>query len=511
MENCKINKITLFLFVFILPFLMLLMTLKGVKGNFSTDTSLQETLSKNVFEYSGHPFEFSRTRSLFSTTVSIATNFDLHLSKTQIIFARGDIGKSNNFYFSWAPPGTALVGAFFYKIFSLINFGQFGAYLSILLVSLLILYLIFYIVYNYINKDIYTALLCGYLYIFSTIAFVYSITYFQHQYTILFLLIIILGILKEVRNEKQSAFFSYITPICYGISALFDYPNLIILAPAFLGYLMTIQHKKEKLVRSIIFVTLPLSIIILFHQLNFNNPFQTTNTLISGFNTSLTENFLQKEKNNIDSIFSFEKMFFAIKNYLFYPERGFFFFSPVMILGLLYIRPFFKKRPQLMSLFLLTIFSTLFLYTSFHAPLGGWCFGPRYLLPIYLIFSILTGLWIRKQNKKTQIIILPLVILSIANNLSGTITTLTIPETIDTFFYGIKNLEFVINNTSGSFVYNQFIAPLPLIYYFLVILLIIIFAISYFIFSKEQLETKNFCQTSGKKPKKSSSKDKSVI
>lgn len=487
MASLKNNKI---IFSIIFPFIILLLCLKGDFGNFNTETSLTNLISQNkVFEFSGHPFEFSRTRSLFSTTLSIANEFNFPLSKEQVLFARGDIGKANEEYFSWAPPGTAMIGALFYKIFSLIDLGQFGAYLSIVFISVFIHFLIFKIVYQYIKKDEKTALLCAYIYTFGTIALVYSITYFQHQYTVLFLLIMLIGVLKISRRERNAHLYTYLIPIIYGFSAFFDYPNLIILLPILLGYLfISKENIKPLFIKTILSVSIPLLVITFFQYSQFDNPFQPTNTLVSGFNTTLNQTDLQKEKNDVTSIFSTQKTFEGLYSYLFTTYRGIFFFSPIVILGILYIKTLFKIRPRLCLGLLLIVGTTALMYASFSAPLGGWCFGPRYLLPIYLILSVMTGLWISEQSTRIKVLVLPLLFISIANNVSGALSTLTIPEKKETFFYGIKNLEFILNNVSGSFFYRLIHASLdiPLIYYFAFIFLSIMGICLYLIFGKKE-------------------------
>lgn len=490
MGYSKINKIKYVTLVIILPFIILILCMKGAIGNFDSAESMRLIEKESVYEFSGHPFEFSRTRSLFSATVSIANNLSFSISKEQVTFARGDIGRAGERYFSWAPPGTTLFGALFFKIFSIFNLGQIGAYLSIVFVSVAINYLIVKIVFTYIKRDLKTSLLCAYLYTFGSIVFVYSITYFQHQYTILFLLIMLFGILETARNKKDNSF-SYILPLVYGTSVFFDYPNIIILLPSMIAFLIVSNMNKKILLRSIIFILLPISILLLFQQTQFDNAFQTTNTLASGFNNVTNISLTQKDKNNIIDIFSIENTFYGIYNYIFSSKRGFFFFSPIMILGLLYIKPMFNKRPQLTSLLIATSIVTIFLYASFSAPLGGWCFGARYLLPVYLVASIFTGLWINNQKICTKILISPLILLSIANNLSGALSTITIPESMDTTFFGIKNLDFVLNNVSGSIIYKTLFGNIELIYYFIALLILISIIFFYLLFSKNTIRYSN--------------------
>ena len=134
---------------------------------------------------------------------------------------------------------------------------------------------------------------------------------------------------------------------------------------------------------------------------------------------------------------------------------------------------------------------TIFLYASFSAPLGGWCFGARYLLPVYLVASIFTGLWINNQKICTKILISPLILLSIANNLSGALSTITIPESMDTTFYGIKNLDFVLNNVSGSIIYKTLFGNIELIYYFIALFILISIIFFYLLFTKNTIRSSN--------------------
>src|SRR5262245_43077127 len=100
MANFKINKIVSryeLVWVILIPLCLLLFCLRGEIGNFETRAkldALQQTYGR--FEFSGHAFESSRTRSIFLNTLSIAQKgkFDIPLDLHG--FSGFDIGFSGH-------------------------------------------------------------------------------------------------------------------------------------------------------------------------------------------------------------------------------------------------------------------------------------------------------------------------------------------------------------------------------------------------------------------------------
>lgn len=368
-----------------------------------------------------------------------------------------------------------------------------GAYLSIVFVSIANIFLIYKIILNFLSTNKKTALLGGYLYLFANISFVYSITYFQHQYTIFFLCLLLFGIWKTKREQKVSKIWSYLIPSIYGLSVFFDYPNLVLLSPVLLAWFLLPfelpkKESKKIILRAFLIIILWISVLLQFNQKNFGNPFQMINTLPRPHQATL-ENFneIKKRKNNPINIFKYEHIPKGLYTYTTDPNRGLFFFAPILLFGILSFSTLKKRHSRFLYLSIIIICTNLFLYASFSVPSGGWSFGPRYLLPTTLILSIFTALWIQEASYKKKLLILPLLFLSIGNNLAGALSTLTIPETIDTTFYGIKNLEFILNNVSGSFIYKTFLYPIPLIYYFLILFFLLTLTTIYLIFSKKKI------------------------
>lgn len=495
MVDRTINKITkkeLLLGIF-LPFFILLLCLKGTVGNFDTKEELDTERSMyGRFEFSGHAFESSRTRSIFLTSLSLIENKTLHIPLDIQDFSGFDIGFSNGKAYAWTPPGTAFVGAIFYFIFRIINLGLVGAYLSITVVSVIVHFLLYKIVRTHITKNENIAFLSSYIYTFSTFAFVYSVTNFQHQYTSLFLCILLYGILNTLATKRISIAWSYLIPLIYGLSVFFDYPNIILLSPLMLVWFLTsyeLPKKNRRLIyiRTPIIITFCISLLLLFNQINFDNPLQMVNTLPREKQINLQNiETIAKEKNNPLNIFKIDQTLAGLEMYTLNPKRGLFFFSPILLLGILGIYNTYKKRKRLVILLTSVLCVNLILYASFGSPSGGWCFGPRYLLPTSLILSLFVALWIEQASFKKQLLILPLLLLSILNNLSGALSTLTIPSTMETVSYGIKNLEFILNNVSGSFIYKTLLYKIPLFYYFLIIFFILTSIITYLIFSRKR-------------------------
>lgn len=501
MEYRHINKIINrkeLVFIVLVPLLLLFLCLKGINGNFDTPrTFLNEynTYDRN-FNLTGHPFEFSRTRSLYMSTISFANEQSFSFSNSAMeLFARGDVGFTGNDIFSWAQPGTAFVGSFFFKVGSFFNLGQLFTYSSILFTSLFVHILLYFIIKKISDQDFfsYEGAFISYIYTFATIALVYSTTYTQHPYTILFISIILFAIIDTIKKHRYGLW-GTVVPLIYGFSIFFDYFNIILLAPVAIAWILIsyeINKKNNIKIKFILFTLMGIISMLFFQKNNFNSFMQLSNTLPSyEVYVKQPDLFNEKriQKNSLSHIFTPEKILNGIKTYFIDNKKSIFAFSPILIFSLFGIKILWKQKRRFLLLVLMIFFTNIFFYSLFKFPEGGSSFAVRYLLPSFFCLSILTGYALLNAKKYFRIIGLLLLFISIANNTAGALTTFSIPRPYNTTYYGIKNLEFVINNVSGSFVYNYFFRPLPLLYYFLAILFIIILTMIYFIFSKRKLQ-----------------------
>lgn len=94
------------------------------------------------------------------------------------------------------------------------------------------------------------------------------------------------------------------------------------------------------------------------------------------------------------------------------PGKGLLFYSPILLLGIVSFRFFYKKDKLVANLFLMTILLYICFYAIFYFWHGSMCWGPRYLLPIVPLLLIPIGL-LMETKKYRRIVTVFVVILSI--------------------------------------------------------------------------------------------------
>jgi hypothetical protein len=90
----------------------------------------------------------------------------------------------------------------------------------------------------------------------------------------------------------------------------------------------------------------------------------------------------------------------ALFGYLFSPGKSVFFFSPVVILGLVGARSYYRRNPA-RALLLLGVVAAVWLpHLMFPAWYGGWVWGPRYTVPVLPLFLIPAAHWLDEHGKR---------------------------------------------------------------------------------------------------------------
>jgi hypothetical protein len=90
----------------------------------------------------------------------------------------------------------------------------------------------------------------------------------------------------------------------------------------------------------------------------------------------------------------------AVFGYLFSPGKSVFFFSPVLILGVLGARSYFRRNRS-HALFLLAVVAAVWLpHLLFPAWYGGWVWGPRYTVSVMPLFLIPAAHWLEEHGKR---------------------------------------------------------------------------------------------------------------
>jgi hypothetical protein len=81
----------------------------------------------------------------------------------------------------------------------------------------------------------------------------------------------------------------------------------------------------------------------------------------------------------------------GLKGLLFSPGHGLVTHFPVLILALVCSATFYRRAPHLVLFTWASVIALLALYSRWYAWYGGWCWGPRFLLPVIPLLALLTA------------------------------------------------------------------------------------------------------------------------
>lgn len=275
------------------------------------------------------------------------------------------------------------------------------------------------------------SLLVALAYGIGTIAFINALHFMSHSLAtfLSFLSFFILFTQKDAGWKKFG-----LAGIFAGFAMVVDQLNLLIALPL-LFYAFYVNKKKSILFLSgLIIGVMPL---LIYNFLNFGHLLSMALVHIdrSIFKTAHPETFLFSGKNLGEKFFkaSFDLTgileFFHFKpnpnpyimlRLLFYPYRGLFVYSSILFLSFIGMVFMLKKHRAELILILFIFFSFLYFISMRSSWWGGYCFGPRYLLPVvpFLTFPI-AFIFKNHRSKLFLILILSLVFLSIFINLLG--------------------------------------------------------------------------------------------
>ena len=142
----------------------------------------------------------------------------------------------------------------------------------------------------------------------------------------------------------------------------------VILLPLFVAYLLVpaAEPRRERLARTALFLA-PVAVIGLciawLNLIRFGNVFE------SGYGAEA-------------SLFLPWQLWQTVPALLLSPNKGLLLYSPVLILGLLGLREFFRRSPREAALSIAIITAVLLVTASWHSWQGGWAWGPRLLVPV---------------------------------------------------------------------------------------------------------------------------------
>lgn len=469
------------LFIVVLATTLYAVTLHGVFGNPEASTI------KQTLEDPTKPFELSPERGRFAHIISLAETGNYALTKELGDFVYPDVGWNNGKFYSFFAPGISYMALPFYIIGSSVNYSQLFTFGFVSLVSIFALIFLFKICREIFQLPVWASLVSVMIFAFGSTAWSYAVTLYQHHVTVFLMLSSFYAVWYFAKNVKWSWLGAIWVWLAYGLAIAIDYPNLLLLMPIMIYFLVKAiqietdsQKTKVKVRLSFILAATFFIAVMAGHLYHNQTKFGGITNLSGGLtsyktivennwqdlyvdeiNQKLNENVAKKD---VVGFFSEERIPNSPGTLLFSKDRGLFVYSPIFILAIFGIIYLVRKRMNLETGVLLGLVAiNLFLYASWGDPWGGWAYGPRYLIPSMSILAIIAGIFIaHKPSIWKSIITFILFAYSSAIALLGVITTNAVPprveaDSLQMKYNFLRNLDFLYEDKSSSFIYNTFL------------------------------------------------------
>lgn len=480
----KITKKTLNIFKYFLISLgaiTILITLLSfsIKGDAGNPIYYQTELDTKV----GGPFESSGSTSRYALTKSIVDNGTLLFNTELAKFASPDVVGVNGKYTTLFTPGVSFAAVPFYYLGNLFGLPQLGAFLSTTFFALLNIFLVYKVSRKFfVNRAL--SMISGLIFGFATSATAYSNSLTQHHLSVTLLLLAVLNAAGK-RNFLNNLLFGLIA----GAAAIVDIPNLFMIVPVGLyilaqNFSVSRINEKLSLKMKLSVVALLLGVIPMFAAFGWYN-YQTTGSYtklaqsIGRTDIFATDEIKEINKANIaksgssPSAVPFETRaqlngFYIL---LISDERGIFYYSPIIIFGLigLLIAVKNKVKENLAIVIISVAMVNVVLYSMFGDPWGGWSFGPRYLIPTLALLSTGIGYALSRSIKNPFVVLLFTITLiySVFVSALGTTTTNLIPPKVEALNLAVTvpytyeyNIQLAQAEKAGTLIYNLFLRNL---------------------------------------------------
>lgn len=471
------KKIFLILFVVLVAAVLIFLFALVIKGDKGDPIAFQSLHDARV----EGPFELTNSNSRYALTESIVMRGSFLFDDTQARFAAPDLVQHNGKFFSIFTPGISFIGVPFYLIGEYLGLPQLFTYFSTHLFALLNVFLIAFLTMK-LGGKIYHGIMGGLIFLFGTNALSYALTFTQHHVSTS---LVLLGILNAL--GKRTLFNNILFGAIFGIGILIDIPNTFLLLPVAL-YVLYKNFVVEKLIEKIK-IGIKIGIIgLVIGLIPFLTLYGWYNYKTSGSYAKIAQFIgrsdyptpikkaevkdIKVEKNNpqpklLSTPFDTRLQFNGLYILLLSNERGIFYYSPILLIGVLglFIAARNKKYKDAGILVVSVVGMNIVLYSMFGDPWGGWAFGSRYLIPSNALLSAGIGIavWRFVRNPIFIFAFFILLFYSVGIAFTGALTTNAIPSKGEaqnlitpipyTYEY---NFGFIDKNQSSSLIYNIF-------------------------------------------------------
>jgi peptidoglycan/xylan/chitin deacetylase (PgdA/CDA1 family) len=465
--------------------LILLFTLRALPGNPQSWELNDQKWTENG------PFELSPERGRFALLYSLVEDQSFAFSPELAAFAQPDVAKIGERFVSLFAPGASFLAMPGYLLGKAVNLAVAG---TILMVSVFALFNIFLIraISMKLGASSVSATLGSIAFAFASPAFTYAVSFYQHHFTLFFLLLAIYLVIRwhNIWSYGLSLFLLSFT-------ILIDYPNLILGFPVFFFVLSrlfdikTKQHFKTITFKftglfPALFIVFPLLALMWFNLHSYGNPLQLSGTL----ERTIEQTRILKEADFQKSALGFFNPRHLLNGFyvhLISPDRGVVWYCPVMLFGIAGIVVAYQRRAPYFPFLVGILLTNMLLYSMWSDPWGGWAFGSRYLIPSYGVMAIFISIALTKltHNKIFRVFFWLFLTYSIAINTLGAITSSKNPPQVEVLaleqmtkkeekYTYERNLDFLFFRGTKSLLYQtvfyRFFSPLQ--YYQLLVLVI---------------------------------------
>lgn len=473
--------------VFILIFgsIMYALTLRGVPGNLSPE------YINNELKVQAQPFELSPERGRYTLIMSIADYGTFELPEEIALIAMPDVGYLNDNFYTLFAPGVSIITLPLYIIGKQWGLSQVFTFAAPAIMAILNCILVF-LLSRKLGAQRWAALAGALVFGFGTISWAYAITLYQHHFTVFFILLSLYSLI----HFKKRRYIGYaITWASYGMALTLDSPNPLLLLPIMVYMLVTaISWKKVhnavsfKFNLSIVFTSIFFFVIAAlygyYNLINFGGWATLSGTMprykdVIELADEKTVEQLVEEKTAF-TLFDARRLHRGLYTLLFSDDRGLVLFAPVVLIGILGLIAVRKEYANEVAVVIGVAAMSLFLYGSFGDPWGGWSFGPRYLIPLMSLLSVFIGVALSiYKTVWLRFLLIISAMYSSAIALLGVLTTNAVPPKIEAIHLPVPkynfllNLEYLQDDKSSSFIYNQFLGQnISLTEYYALLLMI---------------------------------------
>lgn len=474
MSSLKKNMLAIGSFV-LMSSVLLLLTLRGEWGN---PRSNEIIASVNDL---GGAFESSLSRGRFAQIMALAEDGRADLTGGKELIPIPDLGVVNGKAYPLFAPGLAFYSVPAYILGASVDASQLAVFMFTALVSILAAVMIILLGLS-IGVPRWAAWVSAFIYLFATTAFPYAVTLAQHNFTVLFMMVILLAGL----HGPKIGFLYLFGWTAYGLAIFMDYPNTILLLPAMvymsLQALTTVKRKgyatfslQMALVYTSLFFMAVTGLHGFYNMEHFGSPQTMGPAVFTRVKSEtelenvrfLTEGNIPQAEDVSTSLFDAKTLPRGLFVLLLSEGRGLVYFAPVVLFGLIGLFQLSTTRQSRLSgTMAALVVVNLVLYGSFGDPWGGWEFGPRYLIITFSLLSVLLGYSLRTLAYGWyRLLVLVVAIYSVLVNLAGVVTTNRLPAEVEakvldlpyTYMYNFKLIE---TGANASFMYRSYVSSI---------------------------------------------------